>query len=292
MISRRQPWVSTQKGHNFWSDRWVALKVLQGFPEAVFRGVYTECLLGDEDVWSTEQEYRVKRAITFGPTFGSRSNFYSGFQRLFLLGKLRNRYWVTRMSGRQPWVSPQNEQNILSDRWIALKFLQGFLEVVFLGVTMEWLMGDGYVLSASNEYRLTRAITFDPIVGSRSNFYRGFQRLFSLGKLWNDWVTRMSGRQPWVSAQKGHNFWSDRWVALKFLQWFLEAVFIGVAREWLLGDEDVWSVELEYRLKRTITFGPTVGSSQILTGVSSGCIPWVSSGIAVEWRVFLVANLE
>jgi len=33
------------------------LKFVQGFPEAIFRGVYTECLLGDEDLWSTEQEY-------------------------------------------------------------------------------------------------------------------------------------------------------------------------------------------------------------------------------------------
>jgi hypothetical protein len=55
------------------------LKFVQGFLEAIFRGVYTECLLGDEDVWSTEQEYRLKRAITFGPTVGSCSNFYRGF---------------------------------------------------------------------------------------------------------------------------------------------------------------------------------------------------------------------
>jgi len=30
--------------------------------------------------------------------------------------------------------------------------------------------------------------------------------------------------------------------------------------EWLLGDEDVWSVKLEYRLKRALTFDSTVGS--------------------------------
>jgi hypothetical protein len=30
--------------------------------------------------------------------------------------------------------------------------------------------------------------------------------------------------------------------------------------EWLLGDEDVWCVELEYQLKRAIPFDPTVGS--------------------------------
>jgi hypothetical protein len=46
---------------------------------------------------------------------------------------------------------------------------------------MEWLLGDGYVLSACIEYQFTRAITFDLTVGSRSNLYIGFQRLFSLG---------------------------------------------------------------------------------------------------------------
>ena len=76
------------------------LKILQGFPEAVFRGVYTECLLGDKDVWSTEQEYRLKRAITFGPIVGLRSNFYKGFQRLFPLGLLWNGYSKMSMCGR------------------------------------------------------------------------------------------------------------------------------------------------------------------------------------------------
>jgi hypothetical protein len=48
---------------------------------------------------------------------------------------------------------------------------------------MESLLGDVEVCSASLEYRLKRAITFDSTVGSRSKFYRGFQRLFSLVKL-------------------------------------------------------------------------------------------------------------
>ena len=34
-----------------------------------------EWLLGDEDIWSPVLEYRLKRAITFDPTVGSRSNF-------------------------------------------------------------------------------------------------------------------------------------------------------------------------------------------------------------------------
>jgi len=64
-------------------------------------------------------------------------------------------------------------------------------------VDMEWLLDDEDVLSFEMEYQLKRAINFDPTVGSSSNFYMGFQRLFSLGKLWNRClVTRTSGRQP------------------------------------------------------------------------------------------------
>jgi len=33
-----------------------------------------------------------------------------------------------------------------------------------------------------------------------------------------------------------------------------------VGIEWILGDEDVWSVEVEYQIKIAITIDPTVGS--------------------------------
>jgi hypothetical protein len=38
-------------------------------------------------------------------------------------------------------------------------------------------------------------------------------------------------------------------------QTFIEAVFLRVAVEWLLGDEDVWLLVVENRLNRAITFG-------------------------------------
>ena len=149
-------------------------------------------------------EYLLKRAITFDSTIGSLLNFYNGFQRLFSLDKLWNRCWVTRMSGRQPWVSAQNGLNILSDRWITLKLLQGFLEAVFSGVYMECLFGDENVWSTKQGYRLKRAITFDPTVGSRSNFYRGFQRLFFVGYIRNAYsVMRMFGRPNKSIGSKG-----------------------------------------------------------------------------------------
>jgi hypothetical protein len=40
--------VMAQKGPNFWSDRWIVLKVLQLFPEAVFLVVSMESLLDEE----------------------------------------------------------------------------------------------------------------------------------------------------------------------------------------------------------------------------------------------------
>jgi hypothetical protein len=51
---------------------------------------------------------------------------------------------------------------------------------------------------------------------------------------------------------------------------FPEAVLFGVAMEWLLGDKDVWSPVLEYRLKRAISFDPTLGSR---SKFSKGCFP-------------------
>ena len=62
-------------------------------------------------------------------------------------------------------------------------------------------------------------------------------------------------------------------------QIFPEAVYLGVAMEWLLGDEDVWSVELEYRLKRAITFDPTVGSP---SKFSTSCFPCGSYGMGTR----------
>jgi hypothetical protein len=47
------------KGHNFGSDRWISLKSLQEFPDAVFIGVDGESPLGQVDVASLEISLRV-----------------------------------------------------------------------------------------------------------------------------------------------------------------------------------------------------------------------------------------
>jgi len=45
--------VTVRTGHSFRSDRWIALKRLLEFPDAFFRGVDEESILGDDDVWSS-----------------------------------------------------------------------------------------------------------------------------------------------------------------------------------------------------------------------------------------------
>jgi hypothetical protein len=63
---------------------------------------------------------------------------------------------------------------------------QTFPQVVFLRVAMEWPLDDEDVLSPILEYRLKRAITFDPTVGSRLKFSRGYFTCGSYGMLLGD----------------------------------------------------------------------------------------------------------
>jgi len=93
------------------------------------------------------------------------------------------------------------------------------------------------------------------IGGSRSNFCSSLQRLFSLELLWN----RYSGtgglvRETRVTAQKGHKFLSDSWIALKYLEEFIEVVFLGVALESILGDREVWSGETRVTAQKAQNF--------------------------------------
>jgi len=71
------------KGHKFGSDRWIAIKLLLEFPDALFHGLDEESILGDYEVWSSQAGWTVRKAITFDPTVGSRSNFYWSFRMNF-----------------------------------------------------------------------------------------------------------------------------------------------------------------------------------------------------------------
>jgi hypothetical protein len=53
-VSSLETRVSVRKGHNFWSDRWISLKILQEFPDALFLRVDVETLIDDTEVSSLE----------------------------------------------------------------------------------------------------------------------------------------------------------------------------------------------------------------------------------------------
>jgi len=42
------------KGYNFRSDRWIAIKLSQAFPDALFHALEEESILGDHEVWSSQ----------------------------------------------------------------------------------------------------------------------------------------------------------------------------------------------------------------------------------------------
>jgi hypothetical protein len=51
--------VTFRKGHNFRSDRWIAIKILLEFPDALFHEVDEESILGDDEVWSSQAGWTV-----------------------------------------------------------------------------------------------------------------------------------------------------------------------------------------------------------------------------------------
>jgi hypothetical protein len=46
--------VTVRNSHNFRSDRWIAIKLLLEFPDALFHEVDEESILGDDEVWSSQ----------------------------------------------------------------------------------------------------------------------------------------------------------------------------------------------------------------------------------------------
>jgi len=88
------------RGHNFRSDRWIAIKLLLVFLDALFHALDEESILDDHEVWSSQARWTGRKAITFDPTVGSRSNFYRSFRMNFSMGWMRDRYAVMMRSGR------------------------------------------------------------------------------------------------------------------------------------------------------------------------------------------------
>jgi len=50
------------KRHNIRSDRWIIIKLLLEFPDALFHGVDEGSILGDDEVWSSQTGWTVRKA--------------------------------------------------------------------------------------------------------------------------------------------------------------------------------------------------------------------------------------
>jgi len=66
--------------------------------------------------------------------------------------------------------------------------------------------------------------------------------------------SEVSSLETRVPVRKGNNFLSDRWIALKFLQEFSEAVFLVVDVESLLGEPEVSTVETRVPVRKGHNF--------------------------------------
>ena len=93
-------WIQTgitgEKGDNIWSDHWIALQVLQLFPEAVFHVLPMESLLVEVNVISREIGIKAEKGHNF----------------------------VDDVMSRQAGIKAEKDHKFWSDRWIALQVLQ------------------------------------------------------------------------------------------------------------------------------------------------------------------------
>jgi len=64
-VSSLETGVPVRKGNNFCSHRWIALKFLQEFPDAVLLVVDVESLLGEAEVSSLETRVPVRKRHNF-----------------------------------------------------------------------------------------------------------------------------------------------------------------------------------------------------------------------------------
>jgi hypothetical protein len=64
-VSLLQTGVPVRKGHNFGPDRWISIKSLQEFPDAVSLEVDVEYQFGDAEVLSLETRVPVRKGHNF-----------------------------------------------------------------------------------------------------------------------------------------------------------------------------------------------------------------------------------
>jgi len=87
-------------------------------------------------------------------------------------------------------------------------------------------------------------------------------------------VTMRSGRARLDGRFERHKFRSDRWIGIKLLLEFPDAVFHGVDEESILDDDEVRSSQGGWTGRKAITFYRPLDRDQTFTGVSGCTFPW------------------
>jgi hypothetical protein len=87
-------------GHNFRFDRWIAIKLLLEFTDALFHGVDEEWILGDDDVWSSQAGWTVRKGHNFRSNRWIAIKLLLEFQVPFSMQWMRNRYSLMMRPGR------------------------------------------------------------------------------------------------------------------------------------------------------------------------------------------------
>jgi hypothetical protein len=130
-VSSGQTRVPAQEVHNSWSDRWIVLKFLLEFLEAVFLSVALKLLLENHNIWSghTKNQTRVP-AQEVRNSWSDRwivLKFLQEFQEACFLGvAMKSPRDTAGVSSGHTRVPAQEVYNSWSDRWIVLKLLHEF----------------------------------------------------------------------------------------------------------------------------------------------------------------------
>jgi len=93
----------------------------------------------------------------------------------------------------------------------------------------------------------------------------------------------VSSRQTRVRVRKSYNFCSDRWITIKIIEEFSDAVFVGVDVESLLVEVEVLSFQTRVLVRKVHNFRSdrwiTLQNNRRVLGL---CFPWSRCGIATR----------
>jgi branched-subunit amino acid transport protein len=146
VVLLQQTRIKAEKGHNFWSDRWIALKVLQYVPEAIVLVLPMKCLLVEEVVLSRETGIKAEKGHNFwSDRWIALKVLQYVPEAVFLVLPMESLLVEEDVMSRQTGIKAEKGDNFWSDRWIALIFFTvvfgGRFPCITFGIPTRWRGG-------------------------------------------------------------------------------------------------------------------------------------------------------